>query len=266
MNKAVTRFPMAAISAAEVTIPQVDSLLGGAWTIMCHENKDQITINVNEWRDQSVACPFMSWHAAAMYCHRLSEAEGLSVEEWCYARVKDDELNDDLKVDLVNVRMYAVPNYLSRTGFRVPTEAEWEYACRAGSATARFFGNSDQFLSEYRWWLMNSEMRAHPTCLLKPNDNGLFDMIGNVAEWCHALESSSPSQDAEVETQEYKDDEEAFSISMNTIVGKNIDRVLRDEAYLNGPWVQTSFGRQSRPDISVKSHFGFRVARTISEP
>jgi len=67
--------------------------------------------------------------------------------------------------------------------YRLPTEAEWEYACRAGSATAYPFGNNVQELDRYAWWAGNSENKYHAVKLLQPNAWGLYDMLGNVAEW-----------------------------------------------------------------------------------
>jgi eukaryotic-like serine/threonine-protein kinase len=70
--------------------------------------------------------------------------------------------------------------YLSHTGYRLPTEAEMEYATRAGAVTSRYFGETEELLPRYAWYVTNSQDRTWPVGSKKPNDLGLFDMHGNV--------------------------------------------------------------------------------------
>ncbi len=74
----------------------------------------------------------------------------------------------------------------ARTGqpFTLPTEAQWEYACRAGSQTRFHFGDSDSQLGDYAWYSNNSSSTTHPVGQKRPNQFGLSDMHGNVCEWC----------------------------------------------------------------------------------
>jgi formylglycine-generating enzyme required for sulfatase activity len=113
----------------------------------------------------------VTWIHAARYCRWLSAREGIPENEWCFPEhIKDgDKLPDD---------------YVTRTGYRLPTSAEWECACRAGTVTSRSYGSADELMKYYGWHLDNCGNRTWPLGLLKPNDLGLFDMYGNVMEWC----------------------------------------------------------------------------------
>src|SRR5262249_6138509 len=112
----------------------------------------------------------VSFYLAAAYCNWLSQQEGLPLSQWCYVQVADPKTPE---------KVQAYPDYLSRTGYRLPTEVEWEYACRSGAMTSRCYGSSNDLLAKYAWYNTNSRGRSQPVGLLKPNDLGLFDMHGN---------------------------------------------------------------------------------------
>jgi|GEM_PF-2327730 formylglycine-generating enzyme required for sulfatase activity len=89
---------------------------------------------------------------------------------------------DDLPMG--NVTWEDANAYAQYYGKRLPTEAEWEKAARAGSNTKYCFGDSESQLSEYAWYAGNSDNMVHPVGTKKPNVFGLYDMYGNAAEWC----------------------------------------------------------------------------------
>jgi len=122
-------------------------------------------------------CPVVatSWLQAAAYCNWLSKEEGILEDEWCYEKSGKDQNVEGMKLK---------PNYLHLTGYRLPTEAEWEYACRAGAVTSRYYGESEELLGKYAWYKQNAQGRTWPVMSKKPNDLGLFDMHGNVWCWC----------------------------------------------------------------------------------
>ena len=114
------------------------------------------------------------WYTAAHYCNWLSEQEGLPKEQWCYIPNESGAYAEGMSIPA---------NVLDRKGYRLPTEAEWEYACRAGAITSRYYGNSINMLNAYAWYQANSREHAWACGSLLPNDLGLFDMLGNQFEW-----------------------------------------------------------------------------------
>jgi hypothetical protein len=127
---------------------------------------------------------YVSFDDAARYCNWLSERQGLPPDQRCYRPLDDKPYGF----------MAPYPDYLTRLGYRLPTEDEWEYACRAGTTTARFFGESDDLLGHYAWFRNNADDGPRPVGLLMPNDFGLFDPLGNLCEWCSGGRGPGPAK------------------------------------------------------------------------
>jgi serine/threonine protein kinase/formylglycine-generating enzyme required for sulfatase activity len=118
---------------------------------------------------------YISWYDAAAYCNWLSEQDGIGKDQWCYEPNPQGHYADGMKLKA---------NYLRLTGFRLLTEAEWEYVCRASSVTRRYYGESAELLTKYAVFYGNSGAQSRLVGSLKPNDLGFFDILGNLWCWC----------------------------------------------------------------------------------
>ena len=142
-------------------------------------------------------------------------------------------------------------NTLNLGAFRLPTEAEWEYACRAGTSTRYYWGadSSDQQVYNYAWAFPQSEGRSHPVGLKKPNAWNLYDMCGNVWEWCQDWRTSSYSTSDTVDP-------------TGTPVGTK--KIYRGGSWFNKPSTLRSANRNGHPpDTGGGANSGFRLLMEI---
>jgi formylglycine-generating enzyme required for sulfatase activity len=168
----------------------------------------------------------VTWAEAVNYCRWLSARAGLDESQQC---IGPDGVGDF---------------HPERPGFRLPTEAEWEYACRSGTSTAYGFGNDRSLLAFYGRHL---ERGTAPCGSLRPNLRGLFDMHGNVWEWCHDRYQARLA-DGSIDP-------------AGPPTGKN--RVLRGGGWDRSAWhCRSAYRHSPTPDYRA-SYMGFRLARTL---
>jgi len=197
------------LGSTEVTQEQYERVMGQNPSWFCATGDGKVEVAGQNTRQFPVE--WVSWEDAVEFCRRLSQKEGKT--------------------------------------YRLPTEAEWEYACRAGSTTRYCIGDAPADLVEYAWYDENSDDTTHPVGQKKPNAWGLYDMHGNVWEWCadrfaEDYYRASPADDPN------GPDSRVF-------------RVLRGGAWYLQPWVLRSARRDSYPPRDRFHGYGFRVARTL---
>jgi formylglycine-generating enzyme required for sulfatase activity len=227
-------------------------------------------------------CPMIlvDWYRAAAYCNWLSQQDGIPEDQWCFetnARKLSQEkmsvygslllpqhpltraantshfsflLDQQLQVTALK------KNYLSLHGYRLPTEAEKEYACRAGAVTSRYYGETDELLAQYGWYQQNSKDRTWPVGVKKPTDLGLFDMHGNVWNWCQ--ENFKGDYAVSKGSTALEDGEDSLQI-----VSTN-SPVLRGGSFGNQAlYVRSAYRIRNVPSLRTND-VGFRPARTFT--
>ncbi len=169
----------------------------------------------------------VNWFDAVELCNRRSENDGFDP---CY-RIRGKEVAWDR----------------SAAGYRLPTEAEWECACRAGTASRWSFGDDQAELDRHAWYNRNSDNRPHPVGEKEPNPWGLHDMHGNVREWCWDWYGSYPEDPQQDPTGQ---------------VRRSSGRVLRGGSFFYSPRsLRSAFRDWYRPEFRDWG-IGFRCVRS----
>ncbi|MBN0044868.1 formylglycine-generating enzyme family protein [Streptomyces actuosus] len=175
----------------------------------------------------------VSWWDAVRFCNALSRQEGLT-PVYLLADADADADADTGPLSVAASDAGTVVGDASADGYRLPTEAEWEHACRAGTTGPRYGP-----LDEVAWYQGNTEGRIRPAGGKEPNAWGLYDMLGNTWDWCWDL------YDAEV---------------------YGTYRVLRGGGWADEHWsCRASVRRRSHPTLRIDD-VGFRVARSAPPP
>ena len=194
--------------------------------------------NPSHWQDNpQEPVERVRWRDAKRYCNERSLIEGLKP---CY-----DEKTADWDCDY------------SANGYRLPTEAEWEYACRAGTEGPYDFGRADK-LRQYAWMADNSDQKTHPAGQKKPNGFGICDLYGNVSEWCEDVYSPT-----------YYKESPPVDPHGPPNPGKDVKRVIRGGSWKSSPercQATARLGeRTGDTDACFSTDFcGFRCVRRVT--
>jgi formylglycine-generating enzyme required for sulfatase activity len=176
----------------------------------------------------------VTWYDAVEFCNKLSQLEGLTP---AYT------INGRTPATGYPITNAAVTANWSNNGYRLPTEAQWEYACRAGTTTAYYTGTENSLVN-YAWYNANSEDKTHAVGQKKGNGFDLFDMHGNVWEWCWDWFGSYGGAQT--------DPTGAFS---------GVTRVNRGGSWYSSPQGLRSACRNGDIPSSQFANLGFRVVR-----
>jgi formylglycine-generating enzyme required for sulfatase activity len=181
-----------------------------------------------------------SWYDAAAYCNWMSKRDGIPEDQWCYLQNERKEYDKGMTIPA---------DVLKRKGYRLPTEAEWEYACRAGALTSRYYGSSIDLLGAYARYQGSSQDHAWKCGSLLANDLGLFDMLGNVYEWCQERHTSYQPGRTE-------------SVAVDIV--DDVPRLIRGGAFSYLPANVRSAYRDGLTPAYRYFLSGFRLARTYN--
>jgi formylglycine-generating enzyme required for sulfatase activity len=178
----------------------------------------------------------ISWNDAILYCNAKSKNKNLDTV-YVYTSMTG-EIGKQCLLQGLTINPKA-------TGYRLPTEAEWEYCCRAQTSTLFYWGNNRPDFSKNGWINTNSESTVHESALKSPNIFGLYDMAGNVWEWCYDWYDSSYYASSPLESPSGP--------------ASGLERVVRGGSFINSDYFVQSGTRSKMPPDNRNNAVGFRT-------
>ncbi len=186
-----------------------------------------------------------TWYTSILFCRWLSSRSGLQESEQCYVDPTLVPANEQIELADGSRFPREWPLRPEKLALRLPTEAEWERACRAGMQTAFYFGNDSTLLGEYAWWNGNSKRLSYPAGTTKPNLRGMYDMHGNIFEWCHDWYGEFPTTRDPVGAKD------------------GTDRIVRGGGWFNSAVISRCSARHHEQPSYRVYYSGCRIARTL---
>jgi serine/threonine protein kinase/formylglycine-generating enzyme required for sulfatase activity/tetratricopeptide (TPR) repeat protein len=235
----IPELPAFAIAATETTVAQFNLFLESQ---QAREVYGTNSLKHSLQYAPEPNCPIVSvrYIDAIRFCQWLNEHEGLSKNQWTYPDIWSAEL----------ARFSLPDDFFQRTGYRLPTAAEWEYAARGGSLESRYFGTSDELLHLFEWSQSNSNDRTQAVGTRSPNPFGLFDMLANARELVHDPYTSRPYAQMPANVDE---------LSILTT-----NHTTRGGSFTSRPREARAAARHMLNASSRHFSMGFRVAQTAS--
>jgi len=198
---------------------------------LIRSQKNRLASELEERPADDAPVSSVSWDDVTFYCNALNRITGIASSQNVYSIYGNARQP--------NPRSYSKENGLELSGYRLPTGPEWELAARGDASHRYCFGNDIDIFEAYGWSVNNSHDIRQSVGVLKPNAQGLFDVHGNVAEWCHNDFRPDDSTDAKRQPREIR--------------GQSVAEETSDI---------TLFHRDQRQPLKFSKRLGFRIART----
>lgn len=213
------------LSIPEITV-KVNSFFIDDFVVTQADWNHVMQYNPSYFKKDELPVECVGWYEAVLFCNKKSEKDGLQA---CYT-INGEQVQCDFRLN----------------GYRLPTEAEWEFAAIGGVRSRGFRYAGSDSLDEVAWYSKNAEKTTHPRGQKRANELGLYDMCGNVFEWCW----------------DWFDDFDSDYMANPTGPMNGKMKVVRGNNWVNGESTSELNRRVHRGPYAVTHHQGFRIVHT----